>query len=165
MKRLDAHTVRQQIDALYAAHPEVLEDELFQMDVLEGETDLLELLREIERKRRTADTLAEAVALEIKALRERRDRFVRRDEALRAFMFKLMEHAQLQKAELPEATLSIRRGQQRVIIEDENRIPDDYCRIIREPDKIKIKAALQEFKPVAGCTLSNAEPTLAVRIK
>jgi hypothetical protein len=165
MKHLDAGTIRAQINALLLAHPEIADDEILLADSLEGQTDLFEFLREIERKRRTASTLAEAVAIEIKDLRERRDRFMRRDEALRAMLFNVLQWAELKKAELPEATISIRTGSQKVIIEDENTIPDEYCRIIREPDKVKIKAALSEFKSVAGASLSNAEPVLAIRTK
>ena len=165
MKNLDVSTVRAQIDNLIAAHPEIDEDEVLRSDMLEGSTDLHEFLREIERKRRSADTFVDALAIEITALRDRRARFERRDQALRALMFNLLQWAEVKKVELPEATISIRAGQQKVIVEDENAIPDEYCRIIREPDKIKIKAALLEFKSVAGAALSNAEPTLAVRIK
>ena len=165
MKNLDVSTIRAQIDSLIAAHPEIDEDEVLRADMIEGETDLHEFLRDIERKRRNADTFVDALAIEITTLRDRRARFERRDQALRALMFNLLQWAEVKKVELPEATISIRAGQQKVIVEDENAIPDEYCRIIREPDKIKIKAALLEFKSVAGAALSNAEPTLAVRIK
>ena len=165
MKRLDITIIRAQIDNLIAAHPEIDEDEILRADMIEGGTDLHEFLRDIERKRRNADTFVDALAIEITTLRDRRARFERRDQALRALMFNLLQWAEVKKVELPEATISIRAGQQKVVVEDENAIPNEYCRIIREPDKIKIKAALLEFKSVAGAALSNAEPTLAVRIK
>jgi len=44
-------------------------------------------------------------------------------------------------------------------------VPDEFCRFKREPDKTKIKAALADLKPVPGASLSNAEDTLAVRVK
>lgn len=163
--RLDPTILKQQIDGLFVSYPELLEDEILLRDTLEGSTDLIEFLRSLETQRQDAVTLAEAIALNIENLRQRRARFERRDEAIRNLMFRLLQAAHLKKLELPEATLSVRLGVPKVVIVDESEIPDAFCRIKREPDKIKIKAALSEFKPVPGATLSNAEDTLSVRVK
>jgi hypothetical protein len=84
---------------------------------------------------------------------------------MRNLMLRLLQAAHLKKLEMPEATLSVRLGVPRVVIVDETEIPDEFCRIKKEPDKTKIKAALSEFKPVPGATLSNAEDGLTVRVK
>ncbi len=165
MKRLDAATIRHQIEALFVAFPELHDDDVLRADTFEGETDLIEYLRHLERKRRGTLALAQALKIEIEELKARGDRFERRCEGLRSIMFKAMEWSEQRKVELPEATLSIREGTQRVIIHDEAAVPDIYCRVRREPDKTKIKAALSEFGDVPGASLSNAEPVLTVRIK
>jgi hypothetical protein len=80
-------------------------------------------------------------------------------------MFKLMTHAGLRRVVLPEATLSIRAGQPRVIITDEAALPPDCVRVRTEPDKVAIKDRLMRGEPVPGATLSNSESVLSVRTK
>ena len=162
MKRLDTATIRAQIDALYAAYPEIKEDEDWRLDALEGQTDLHELLRELERQRRRADYDAEAIRTEIKDLRKLCQRRDNRVEVLRALMFSLLQWAELRKMPLGVATLTIKPGPPRVIIEDETIIPDEFFRIIREVDKIKIREALNSFRSVPGATLSNSPDHLMI---
>ena len=69
-----------------------------------------------------------------------------------------MNTAELKRAELPEATLSVRSGQPKVLIINEQEIPDEYMRIKKEPDKTRIKAALSGNQNVPGAALSNVEP-------
>lgn len=146
-------------------YPELADDEILRADMIEGATDLHETLRELERTRRQADSFAGAIKQTIVELSERKARFERRDEAMRALMFQLMEYANLRKLELPEATLSIRQGQPKVVITDETIIPKDYMRVKVEPDKTNIKAAISAGKTVPGAELSNATDVLAIRTK
>lgn len=161
--RLDPNIVRQQIVNLLVQFPELEEDEQLRADMIEGETDLHEFLSMVERKRQDAAELAGAVAGSIAQLELRQGRFERREQAMRSLMFKVLQFAELRKVELPEATVSVRDGVQKVIITDEAIIPDILCRIKREPDKLKIKDLLKSGSPVRGAELSNAEPTLMVR--
>ena len=89
----------------------------------------------------------------------------RREYALRSLIHKVMDTAGLRKRELPEATVSVRAGQPKVLIIEEELIPDEFCRIKREPDKTRIKAAIQAHEQVPGCSLSNAEETLAIYVR
>jgi hypothetical protein len=163
--RLDPTVIKHQVDGLLAAYPELVEDEVLHLDMIEGSTDLIEFLRALERRRQEAIALVEALAMNIDALRARQARFEKRDQAVRDLMFRLLQIAHLKKLEMPEATLSVRVGVPKVIVTDEAALPDEYCRIKREPDRGKIKQTLSEFKPVPGATLSNAEDTLAIRVK
>lgn len=165
MQRLDPAIVRQQIDSLRAAWPDVFGDDDTWAISVESQTDLHEFLREIERKREDAEALETALKLTMDNLRERRERFERREKAMRALMFSALQWADLTKLELPEATLSIRNGQPKVLITDETQIPDEFMRIKKEPDKTLIKTALNNFEDVPGATMSNVEPVLAVRVK
>lgn len=157
--------IKQQISQLLLVYPELADDEILRADTFEGSTDLHETLRELERTRRQADSFAQAIKQTIVELSERKARFERRDEAMRALMFQLMEYANLRKLELAEATLSIRQGQPKVIITDESLIPTDFARIKVEPDKTKIKASLSAGNKVPGAELSNATDVLAIRTK
>jgi hypothetical protein len=98
-------------------------------------------------------------------MRARQQRFEQRGEAYRMLAFRLMTQADVRKLVLPQATLSIRAGQPRVIITDEARLPPDCVRVRTEPDKVRIKDRLARGERVDGAELSNSEPTLAVRIK
>lgn len=162
--RLDPAIIRQQIDWLFVANPELHEDEQLRADMIEGSTDAHEFLRMVERKRQDTAAMALAIELNMHDLHERHGRFKRREEAMRKLAFKIMEAADIKKIELPEATLSIRNGVPRVIITDESKLGDIACRFRREPDKAKIKELLQTG-PVPGAELSNAEPTLSIRTK
>jgi hypothetical protein len=163
--RLDPAIIKHQVAQLLATYPELVDDEVLQLDMLEGSTDLVEFMRVLERRRQDAVTLSEAVAMNIDALAARRARFERRQEVVRQLMFQLLQLAHLKKLELPEATVSMRAGVPKVIVTDEAAVPDEFCRIKREPDKGKIKAALAELKPVPGATLSNAEDVISIRVK
>lgn len=164
--RLDPAVVRQQVENLKLLHPEIVEDEEAWLLSLESETDVNELLTSVVRRIEDAKALQSGTAERLGDLRSRKDRFARREESLRDFAFKVMQFAELPKAELPEATLSIRKGQPKVVGDaDPASLPDELCKISREPNKSAIKEALQRGETVPGCELSNGEPSISIRIK
>jgi len=160
-----AHQIRDEITALLLAFPELEEDEILRSDMIEGQTSTFEFLSGIVRKIGSTDAIISGTADYIGELKERQDRLERRKHALRSLISKIMNTAELRKAELPEATLSIRNGQPKVQIINEQEIPRDFLRIKTEPDKTKIKAALQAHEYVPGAALSNSEPVLAIIVK
>lgn len=160
-----ADEVAAQISQMLLAFPELDEDEVLRADMFEGQTNLHDTLRNMERIRHEAADTQAAIKLYMDEMHARAGRFERREQAMRAIMFKLLQLANLQKVELPEATLSIRAGQYKTIITDEHLLTDEFVRIKREPDKGKIKAALMTGTAVPGALLSNPEPTLAIRTK
>lgn len=162
--KLNRTIIEEQLRRLQADYPELAEDEILRADMIEAETELHDFMRQIENSRRENVMLSAALGAYIDELHSRKARLAMRDLASRKIMFRLMEMVNLKKIELPEATISIRAGTPKVIITDENALPDSLCRIKREPDKTKIKEAL-EFGEVTGATLSNAEPTLSIRTK
>ena len=78
-----------------------------------------------------------------------------------------MEIVGLQRLELAAATLSVGKGRRKVIITDEELIPDEFMRewVSRSPDKEAIKDALMAKRPVPGAELSNTMPSLTVRTR
>lgn len=163
--RHDPFVIKVQLQQLMNSHPELLEDEGLREDMIEGSTDLYEYLQETENRRQHNETMAAALKLRIDMLAERRKRFEDSDDAMRRRMFKLLQAAQLRKVELLTATLSIRAGVPKVIVTDEDALPETFVRIKREPDKTRIKVALQDGIEVPGATLSNAEESLAILTK
>lgn len=163
--RLDPTIIQREIDNLRVAYPELEEDA--KLLAIASETDLVEYVaaivkRERRDKRHIAGIDAE-IDLTVDELSARKRRFERRIEGQRKFVFRLMEHAGLQKLELDIATVSVRAGSPRVIITDETALPENCCRIKREPNKTLIKELLEQGVPVAGAVLSNSEPVLSVR--
>lgn len=165
MKNLDLHSVQQAITSLLLEHPELEEDEVLRADSIEGQTSAFEFLSGVIRKIGATQAIANGTADYIGELQERKARLERRELALRALIFKVMATAELKKVELPEATLSVRNGTPRVVISNQHEIPSEFFRVIREPDKSKIKAAIIAGEYVPGTALTNAEPCLSVRVK
>jgi hypothetical protein len=164
--RLDPAIVKHQIDNLLAQWPELAEDEQLRADSIEGETDAFEFLRAIEMKRRDALSLSGAVATTIAELELRLGRFERREQAMRDMMRKIMAVADLQKVELPEATLSMRAGSRKLIGEaDPDLMPDQFVKVERKLNRAAIKQAIEGGATVVGFELSSGEPTLAIRSK
>lgn len=163
--RLDPNIIRQQIANLLTTCPELAEDDVLRADMVEAETDAHTFLSIITRKIGETKALSDGANGYAAELLERCGRLDRRVESLRKFIFQIMEAAALKSAELPEATLSIRAGQQKVLITDETQIPDALFKIKREPDKTAIKEKLKSGEIVAGAQLSNAEPSLSIRTK
>lgn len=163
--RIDPAFVEQQIASLIREYPELEDDEQLRADMVEGSTDCDEMLTAIEKRRQEAAAMAGAVATQIDDLDIRQRRFEAREKAMRTFAHRILDAAGLKKRELPIATFSVRAGTPRVVIVNEEWLPDEFVRVKREPDKTAIKASLVIGMAVPGAALSNGEPTLSVRVK
>lgn|SRR3990167_2145963 len=162
---LDPRIVQQEIANLLLQYPELQEDDQLRVDMIEGETEAFSLLSRIVRKIGENKALAEGTDAYAKEIGERSARIGRRVEAFRLLAFKIMEYGAIKKAELPEATLSIRAGAPKVIITDEYLLPPSCVRKNPTPDKTKIKDLLSKGEQVPGALLSNAETYLSIRIR
>ena len=165
--RQDFHALQQQIANLYLEYPELKEDDaVLRVDTLTGATNLGEMLTAILHSLEDAKALRDGTQGRLDELKARQDRFKLRIEFLRLMITKIMQHVEVGKIELPEATLSMRKGSAQLIGDpDPAELPDDLVRIVRQPDKAKIKEALERGEEVPGFVLSNAPPSLSVRVK
>jgi hypothetical protein len=158
--------VRQQIENLKVSHPELIEDDEAWLASLESETKFEELVTQLVRRIDDSKALAEGTAGRLTELQERKARLLHRMESLRNLLFKLMESAELAKLELPEATITIRKGQPQLVgYAEPEMLPDRLCKISRDVDRTKVKEALKAGQTVPGFSLSNATPSLSIRIK
>jgi hypothetical protein len=166
MNQLDPTVIRRQIENLKVSFPDLAgDDESWQMS-LESETDLAELLTNLVRKIDDAKALVIGTKDRFEELEQRKARFEHRIDALRQLAFKLMQSAEVTKLELPIATLSIRNGAQQIVGENKpEHLPDDLCKVSRAIDRTKVKEALKAGQHVPGFSLSNAEPSLSIRVK
>lgn len=166
MQRLNPDAIRLQIENLKLTHPELLEDNEAWLSSLESETDFNDVLTTIVRRIEDTKALVIGTKDRLGELEARKDRFEFRIEKLREFAFKIMQAADLAKVELPEASLSLRAGQQQLIGDcSPNAMPDDLVKISRTLDRTKIKEALKNGVTIPGFFLSNSAPSLTIRIK
>lgn len=163
--RIDIASVRRHVEALTAAYPELADDEQLLSDMVEGETEVFEVLSVLVRQANETKAVAGGLADYAKDIGERKARIERRVESIRALIVSLMDAAGINKAALPEATLSVRAGTPRPIVDDASALPDDLVRIERKPDVAAIKAAIEAGREVAGVHISNGEPSLTVRVR
>lgn len=164
--QLNPLVVQQQINNLRVAFPELAEDEENWLLSLESETGLDEILTSIVRQIEDAKALSDGTLERLEELKARKDRFARRVDSLRSLAFKLMEAANIAKRELPEATLSLRAGQPKLVGDaDPATLPDELVRVTREANKAAIKDHIKAGGSVPGYELSNSEPSLTIRIK
>lgn len=165
--RLDPQIIQQQIANLVLQYPDLADDEVLRADMVEGETEAFDFLSAIVRQIGDSQALAAGTKAYIDELSERRFRIERREEALRSLAFKVMSFADIKKAELPEATLSVRNGAAKVIIHDEAALPADCVKTVTStsPDKAAIKERLASGRDVPGAYLQNSDATLSIRVK
>lgn len=164
MNALDATRVTLEIERLLAEYPELAEDEALRADMIEGSTDAFAVLDRIIATMREATATVAAIKIQADALWSRAERFERREKAMRALAQRIMEAANIRKAERPEATLSIRAVAPSLVITDESALPDWAWRVRREPDKATIKDRVKAGEFVPGAEMSNGGATLSVRV-
>jgi hypothetical protein len=164
--KLDARELQLQINNLYLEYPELKDDDILRLNTLEGQTDIMEFFTAAIKAMDEEEFLLTGLDKRLEELTVRYQRTERRVEALRTLMLKIMRSADLKKLVLPVATLSQRSGQPKLIGEpDVALLPEELVRVTRSPDKVKIKEALLRGDFVPECTLSNAEPILAILTK
>jgi hypothetical protein len=98
-------------------------------------------------------------------IREREARFSARADALRRMAFDIMDIIGERKVTLPDITAYVTNGRATVVITDSNVIPDEYVRIIREPNKTSLAEAMAVGEVIAGAEMQNGNPYLTIRTK
>lgn len=159
---MDPRIIRQQIANILVLHPELADDQELRAEIIEGETDALECLRFIVRKIATTKALAAGLAQYIKDLETRHGRFELQIENLRTVAKQILNAADLRKVELPEATLSVSKGRQRLLIHGD--VPESFTVYKPEPDKPKIRAALEAGEPLNFACFERGDEVLTVRV-
>lgn len=142
------------------------DDDLYH-DMIEGETDALELLDALLEQIQHDEDMGDVLDRRISEMKARAERFRHRADARKKIALHVLHAAGLKKAELPAATVSIRAGSVSVQITDEADIPTQLMRekITSAPDKTAIKAQIEAGEHVPGAELVRGAETLSVRVK
>ena len=163
--QLRTDEVKAQIQSMLANYPELREDDEDLVLSLESETDATALCSHLANAAKQVEAHSAALASYISELRVRQDLLDLRSDKLRAALLSIMETAGLTKLPLATATLSVRYNSHVDVI-DRELIPEMYRTQPKwEPLKNLIKETIKGGGSVPGCELSNAEPSLTIRVK
>lgn len=162
--RISESIVRREIATLVAACPELQDDEQLRADMIEGETSAQEFLRRCLRACIMAEAMAAGCEESVSVLNARASRLYLQAGRLRDSMRRIMIEARLPVTHLPEGTLSIGKGRDRVVIDDVHDLPADLINLQIVPDKVRIMHRLNSGD-VLGAHKETGEPTLIIRMK
>lgn len=141
------------------------EDEETRHDIIEGATDLLEILAKIARSAREAEAFGDALQAMQKDMAARRARYETRAAHLRSVILWAMQEAGITKHEAPDLTMSVGKSGRSVIVTNATVLPKNLVEFTVTPDKAAIKARLNSGDEVPGAMLSNSAPSLTIRSK
>jgi type I site-specific restriction endonuclease len=150
---------------LLAAFPELAEDEETLRDTLEGISDLDQQILAALRHAIEREAHGKAIAELVETMTARKRRLEEGARAIRGAALHAMQEAGLKKLAAADMTVSVGTGKAKVIITDDQAVPDDLCRVTRTPSKTDIAKALSEGREVPGIILGNPEPFLSVHRK
>lgn len=163
--QVDIADFKAKVHELFAAYPELEDDEQLRADMIEAETDLHQLVARLVKMKLDARELATGAKVRKAEIAERQARFERKEDGYTTLLKSLMLAADLDKIALPEATVSVTKPRVIVEITDEAEIPQGFVEIRRVPKKSEIKAALEAGEEVPGAALGLSSEGLMVRTK
>ena len=168
---LDAAAIEREVSDLLAAYPELADDEALKADAIEGQTGAHEFLSRVVRAMRSEEALAtatkEAAAKLAAEMKAREDAAQRRADGLRALAYRIIKAAKPNgPVRLPEATLSIAAVPPKLVIDDENQVPENcYLPVVtKKLNREVIKALFANGRSVPGCRMSEPSDRLNVRV-
>lgn len=165
MSYLDPIKEAQAVAALRESLGAALDDGETLVDVIEGETSLLEAIDKLLLTIAESDGLRDGALAAGRNILNRADRFTKRSEAARALIEQALMIAEVDKLERPSATLSLVRRGAKVELTQESDIPAEFW-VTGDPklDKKALAAALKDGRAVPGAVLSNQAPSLTIRV-
>lgn len=134
------------------------------LDMIEGETGLLEALDQIVDQIDAAEGLLAAIKAREAIYKKRRAAMMARIDRLRALTEQALVIAELDKVQRPAATLYLMRVAPKLVVEDESRVP---ARFFRQPapviDRTQLTAALKDGETVEGARLTQGGFALGIQ--
>jgi hypothetical protein len=162
-----AKTDIQRILSVLALTPGLEMDEQLKISMLEGETELFEVVRALLNENETDDGIIAALDEQVDARAIRIERAKARIEARKKAIMSLMDSAGETSLKLPEATLSLRALKARPKVVDVDQLPDEFVTIVEERkiNRDAIDAAFERGQPIPGVVITNGGASLSVRRK
>lgn len=142
----------------------IADDDQAHADLVEGETGLLDAIRQAVNRLAEIEAHTEALSSLVKSYQERKARLENQADGIRAALAVAMGMAELKKIELPQATISRKPTPPKALILEEADVPTAFWK--PQPPKLDKKAVLDALKAgeaVPGAQLSNGGETIAIR--
>jgi Siphovirus Gp157 len=95
-------------------------------------------------------------------MRARQARYKRRMELMRTELFDLMQALGHKRYRALEGTVSMRQGTPSALITDEQAIPDEYFKTIKQLKRADLLKDLKQGVVIEGAYLSNGAPTISI---
>lgn len=144
---------------MQARYPD--DDELLS-DMIEGQTDLHELLSWVFSKIEDAKGDVAKLDQQIADRSARKKSRKATQDRMRALAQTLMEAGGQTSVKLPEVTFSISKKKAKRFVSDESLLPDEYIRVTRSP---VMKLINEADEMPAGVSLDNGGTSLIIRSK
>lgn len=162
---VDVASVRSVVADLKARYPELEEDSGLFSDMLEGETNLFELIDQALELKLDADEMVVAIKGRIDAHEVRRKRFEDKSSAMKSIIQQLMTLANQQKITTPVATISITAAREKTVVSNADELPQGFFKLERKPEMQAITAALRAGETIPGAALEPGTSGIMFRIK
>ncbi len=162
--RLEAAHYRLLTEQLKSDYTAIDDDTL--RDTMEGISELPQIVEELIRSALDDDTLIAGLKVRLDAMNERMARIKDRYEKKRSLAAWAMGSAGIPKMETPDFGVSLCAGQQRLVISDPTKLPEQYLvPQAPKPDRTAIVIALKSGTIIDGAGLEAGNPFIAVRSK
>jgi hypothetical protein len=131
--------------------------------MLNTEGDYTTLMEWALRKRMEATEFEAACKAMSETYKNRANNFSNKADKLKDIISWIMTEANETKYQGVSATVSFGKKKQGVIVLDESKIPEEFFRIERKLNKIKLNEAVLKGEAVDGACLDNGGQTLTIR--
>ena len=84
-------------------------------------------------------------------------------EGLKAYLRDNMNRCGITKIKSPLFSVSIGKPSKSVVIDDIDRVPDNYIRLKKEPKKSEIKQAIKDGHTIPGAYIEDGKPRLTIK--
>ena len=171
MTKLELPSFNRELEAarrLKASMQEAYQDDSeFLTALLEGETNLFELLDVLLDADMHDAAMLSGIEAAANALDARRKRIADRAARRRVMISEALLIAEAKSLQRPIATVTMANRQPKLVIDDEATLPKKFMKkeIKLKPDKKAIEEAIKSGVDVPGAHIDNGAPTLSIRRK
>jgi hypothetical protein len=156
-------------ERLLAEDPDLAADETLWRDILNGESDALDLIRALIRASIDADLMAEAAHQCQGEIAARAERAERRKQPFRTAALARMDLAGLTRLPEPDFTARVQAGPARLGELDPDALPPEFVEVevtvTRRPLEDRLLAALKPGQTIPGASLIGGQPFLVISRK
>ncbi len=107
----------------------------------------------------------EQVDAAIKRLQDRKKALSNKRDSMREYLKRNMQQTGITNIKCPLFSITLAKGRDKVVIDDESLIPDDYVEVtvVEKPDKRMLLSDLKDGINIPGCRLEKGEESLRIK--